>query len=251
MTLQATATSDSQPLRRLGLIGDVHGEHDRLADALDWFAGQDVDAVVCTGDVADGSGCINLCCRLLEQAGVITVAGNHDRWLLQDRVRHVPDAHRLADLDDAGRELLENLPQVVSLRTVAGELILCHGVLDNDLAKVWPGTERSPIERSAEMDGLLAAGSHRFLVNGHMHYRVLIDFQHLLMVNAGTLRGRFSGVSLVDFEGGWVSAHEPAGNGRTRRVAEHGLRDRAERRVWRDTQEFDGTWQPVTLHPPS
>jgi putative phosphoesterase len=238
----------ASPLRRLGLIGDVHGEDGRLADALEWFAGENVDAIVCTGDVADGGGCINACCELLEQANVITVAGNHDRWLLQDRVRHVEDAHQLTDLSDASREFLEALPRVVSLETLAGALLLCHGVLDNDLAKVWPGTQRSPIERSSEMDDLLASGGHQILINGHMHYRVLIDFHDLVMINAGTLRGRFSGVSLVDLEEGWVSAHEPGPDGRVERVAEHCLADNAERRVWRDTREFDGAWQPVTLH---
>jgi predicted phosphodiesterase len=236
------------PLRRVGLIGDVHGEHERLADALEWFAGESVDAIVCTGDIADGVGCVNTCCELLQQAGVITVAGNHDRWLLQSRVRHVPDAHQIADIDDASRSFLESLPRVVSLKTVAGELVLCHGVLDNDLGKVWPGTQRSPIERSGEMDDLLAAGSHRFFINGHMHYRVLIDFHGLVMLNAGTLRGPFSGVSLVDFEADWVSAHEPGDSGKAQRVAEHTLAANENRRVWQDTQEFDGAWEPVTLH---
>ena len=188
------------------------------------------------------------CCDLLRQADVVTVAGNHDRWLLQDRVRHLPDAHQLTDLKDGSRSFLEGLPRAVSLPTVAGELVLCHGVLDNDLAKVWPGTERLPVERSAELDELLAAGSHRFFINGHMHYRVLIDFHNLVMINGGTLRGRFSGVSLVDFGADWVSAYEPGPDGRNARVAEHTLADHASRRVWRDTQEFDGTWQPVTLH---
>lgn len=248
MSSRQHRSQPASPFRRLGLIGDVHGEHVRLADALDWFAGEDVDAIVCTGDIADGDGCINTCCKLLQQANVITVIGNHDRWLLQDRVRHVPGAHRLADLNDVSREFLEGLAQVVSVETVAGALVLCHGVLENDLGKVWPGTERSPIERSAEMDGLLARGSHRFFVNGHMHYRVLIDFHDLVMINAGTLRGRFSGVSLLDLEADWVSAHEPGRNGRAERVAEHALADNTDRKVWRDTQEFDGAWQPVTLH---
>ena len=78
--------------------------------------------------------------------------------------------------------------------------------------------------------------------------RVLIDFHNLVMINGGTLRGRFSGVSLVDFGADWVSAYEPGPDGRNARVAEHTLADHASRRVWRDTQEFDGTWQPVTLH---
>lgn len=238
----------AQPIGRLGVIGDVHGEHERLADVLDWFADESLDAIVCTGDVADGAGCINVCCALLMQNNVITVAGNHDRWLLQDRVRHVPQAHRLTELNDASRNFLGGLPQVVALPTVAGSLVLCHGVLHNDLAKVWPGTGRSPIERSTEMDVLLASGDHRLLVNGHMHYRVLIDFDNLVMINAGTLRGQFGGISIIDLDAGWVSAHEPGPDGRPARVAEHSLANSSERRVWRDTQEFDGAWRPVTLH---
>jgi predicted phosphodiesterase len=237
------------PIRRAGVIGDVHAEDERLAGALEWLSGQDVDVILCTGDVADGLGCINRACRQLREADVLTVAGNHDRWLLQDRVRHVVDAHLLTDLDDESRDYLAALPRSRTLDTVAGPLLLCHGVVENDLAKVWPGTERSPIERSKEMDALVAAGSHRFVVNGHMHYRVLIDFESVILVNAGTLRGPFSGVTVVDFEGDYVAAYEPDGTGRAQRVAERELTRNEERRIWRDTQEFDGTWQPVTLHP--
>jgi Icc-related predicted phosphoesterase len=64
----------SVTIRRLGVIGDLHGEDRRLARALDWFASQALDALVCTGDLADGTGCLDTCCRLLQQAGVITVA---------------------------------------------------------------------------------------------------------------------------------------------------------------------------------
>lgn len=240
---------DYSPIRRAGVIGDVHAEDERLAGALEWLSGQDVDVILCTGDVADGVGCVNTACSLLRDADVLTVAGNHDRWLLQDRVRHVADAHFLADLDDESRDYLTALPRLRTLNTVAGPLLLCHGVVENDLAKVWPGTERSPIERSTEMDDLVAASTHRFVVNGHMHYRVLIDFEGVVLVNAGTIRGPFSGVTVIDFEGDFAAAYERDGNGRAHRVAEHELTRNGERRIWRDTQEFDGFWQPVTLHP--
>ena len=240
---------ETAPIRRAGVIGDVHAEDVRLAGALDWLSGQSVDVILCTGDIADGLGCINTTCRLLKDAEVLTVAGNHDRWLLRNRVRHVADAHHLTDLDDESQEYLSGLPRSRTLDTVAGPLLLCHGVLENDLAKVWPGTQRSPIERSTEMDGLVAAATHRFVINGHMHYRVLIDFEAVVLVNAGTLRGPFSGVSVVDFEGDVVAAYERDGAGRAQRVAEHELTRNEDRRIWRDTQEFDGSWQPVTLHP--
>ena len=239
-------------VKRIGVVGDVHGEDRRLAAALEWIHGQRVDALICTGDVADGPGDIEECCELLRQAGVATVRGNHDRWLLDDRVRHIPDAHRLADLSDDAREFLTKLPRTLSFETLRGPLLLCHGVANNDLRKVWPGTERMPVERSAELDAIVEERKYRFLVNGHMHYRVLIDFPDLVLLNAGTLASRHRpGISLIDFETGSVSAHEFEGDRVGDVVAEHPLETAGDRRVWRDTQEFDGAWQPVALYPPS
>ncbi len=144
-------------IRRVGVIGDLHAEDRRLVRVLDWLAGASVDAIVCTGDIADGRGCVDFSCALLEQARAIVVAGNHDRWLLQDRVRHVPEAHRLEALHERSVDYLSALPRSVELETVMGRLLLCHGVGDNDLGKVWPGTARSPIERSNELDAICSS----------------------------------------------------------------------------------------------
>lgn len=234
-------------IRRLAVIGDLHGEHDRLARALEWLHGQRLDAIVCTGDVADGRGCINLCCDLLRAAEVATVAGNHDRWLLDDRVRHIPDAHARSELSAQSREFLAGLPRQIECRTVLGRLLLCHGVADNDLAKVWPGTEKTASQSNADLDRLLEDGQYRFLINGHMHFRVLIDFSNLLLLNAGTLKGERGGISVVDFAGGVVAAFEVGDAGAPERVSEYAL-DAERRRVWRDTQEFDSNWTPAMLY---
>src|SRR5678810_334167 len=69
-------------LARAGLIGDVHAEDELLELALDYFEKQNVEHVLCTGDVADGAGSVVRCCTLLRQYSVQTVRGNHDRWLL-------------------------------------------------------------------------------------------------------------------------------------------------------------------------
>lgn len=235
-------------IRTLGVVGDVHAEHERLDAALDLFARQGVDAVICTGDIADGPGEIGICCELLQQAAVTTVAGNHDRWLLDDRVREIDDAHHRADLSEASEAFLTTLAKTESLMTCAGELLLCHGVDDNDLRKVWPGTERMPIERSHELDSIIERNRYRFVVNGHLHYRVVVNFDPLILINAGTLCGRHRpGVSIIDFSHHSVAAFELDDRG-ARRVAECGLVSEEGRRVWGDTQEFDGQWTPVTLY---
>ncbi len=236
-------------LRRLGLIGDVHAEHRRLDAALNFLLGERTDAICCTGDLADGSGSIDTCCELLSAADVLCVAGNHDRWLLANRMRNVPDAHQLSRISPTSREYLANLPSVRCIDTPLGTALLCHGVGGNDLRKVWPGSVRMPIERSPELDELIAGGTTRLVVNGHMHYRAIINFDRLTLLNAGTLKGAHRpGVSIVDFEFGSVTAFEFDADLGLHRVAERLMNEADGRRVWRDTQEFDSAWTPVTLY---
>ena len=54
----------TQPIARLGVIGDVHAEDARLELALDHLQAAGVDRIICTGDVVDGSGCPERSLRL-------------------------------------------------------------------------------------------------------------------------------------------------------------------------------------------
>ena len=236
-------------IQKIGIIGDVHSEHRRLRQALDWLEQQSVDAVVCTGDVADGRGCFEQSWRALESARVHTVAGNHDRWLLTDKVRHVPHAQCRRQISDQGIEFLSTLPKVVCVETLAGELRLCHGVAEDDMAKVWPGTEATTIRRSEELDEWLAEpNGPAFVINGHMHFRTLIDFEHCHLVNAGTLKGAHAGVTVLDLLSRKLSSVNLDDDGSVYRSQCHSLDERDNRRIWNNTAAFDGRWQPVSLH---
>ncbi len=233
-------------ITRLGMIGDVHAEHDRLEAALAFLSDEAPDAIICTGDIVDGRGCPDTCVKLLKDTGVHTVRGNHDRWVLQEKARHVPDAHMAADLHDDTVSYLNNLPTQVTLNTIKGNLMLCHGIADNDLKKVWPGTERMEIERSGELDRIIADGDYRYVINGHMHFRTLIHFEALTLINAGTLRGEhWPGFSLVDFETEEITAWEFKDEGINLAKVHH-LGDE-NHVVWQDTQSFSGGWEPVRL----
>ena len=116
------------------------------------------------------------------------------------------------------------------------------------MRKVWPGSARMPIERSLELDSLIELDDTRFVFNGHLHYRVIVNFERLTLLNAGTLKGEHRpGVMLLDFDAQTVTAFEFASNLGLQRVAERAMRDET-RRIWRDTQEFDSAWTPVALY---
>ncbi len=245
--MNAPTTEAVPPVRRLGVIGDAHAEDERLEAALEVLAAEQVDLLVCTGDLVDGTGCPDRTVELLRDAGVVTVRGNHDRWLLEDKARQVPDAHRAEALQAKTLDYLRELPSERLIPTVAGPLLLCHGVGKSDLRKVWPGSERMPPERSKELDALIAGGQTRFMLNGHMHFRVLVHFQSLTMFNAGTLRGNHApGFTILDFETG--AAHPfTLSEGVPERVDLVPLNPTPDRRIWKDTLEFDGNWQPTRV----
>jgi predicted phosphodiesterase len=241
MTTKATSQVSS-----LGVIGDVHAEDSRLSTAINHLQSMQVDAIVCTGDIVDGIGCPNESARLLRDANVITVRGNHDRWILEHKARHIPDAHFYDNLEAETRTYLENLSSQAIVETIQGRLMLCHGIGDDDLRKVWPGTERMPIERSRALDDIITGGEVRFLINGHMHFRTLIHFEALTLINAGTLKGEYwPGFSLINFESHEITAFEFIDD-EIREVTTQKLTE-DHHVVWTNTQSFSGGWDPVRL----
>lgn len=239
-------------MERIGIIGDVHAEHRRLETALRVLEDEQVDLVLCTGDLADGRGDLDACCSMLKDAGVLVVAGNHDRWFLEEKVRHVEGAHFRHLAKSSTVDFIAGLPRTRSVDTAFGEVILCHGVLDNDLAKIWPGSENTSCRRSSELDLMLSQHRPpRFFINGHMHFRTVVDFATTQMVNAGTLKGQYAGFCSLNLSDGALKSFNFDEQGKAEMVRCFNLTAQNDRRVWSNTEEFDGAWEPVILHRPA
>ncbi|MBT4162806.1 MAG: hypothetical protein HOE54_15985, partial [Gammaproteobacteria bacterium] len=201
----------------------------------------------CTGDIVDGPGCPDTCVQLLKQHGVFTVRGNHDRWVLEDKARHVPDAHTRDELHEDTVNYLSSLPVQIDIESVAGTLLLCHGIADNDLKKVWPGTEQMPIERSRELDELIDEGTHAFLINGHMHFKTIVHFKQMTLINAGTITGHhWPGFTTIDFESSVIQAYR-FDEGGVRECKTTALKPDGSQQCFTDTRGFTGDWQPQLL----
>lgn len=234
---------------KIGLIGDVHAEHELLATALEFLTDEQVTQILCTGDIVDGRGCPHTCIELLQAFDVTVVAGNHDRWLLQDKARHIANAHRRTEFSAAELEYLNNLPQTRTLATQFGRVRLCHGIQDNDLQKVWPGTPRMPVERSKALDRVIAENDVSYFINGHMHYRCVIHFEQMTLINAGTLRPDHKpGIAILDLASHTVTGYEFASLPQAVRAIDTRAARQPEGRVFRDTQAFDGNWQMSALY---
>ena len=159
---------------RLGIIGDVHAEDVRLENSLSYLANQGCDKIVCTGDIIDGPGCPNRSVELLKAFSVVTVRGNHDRWIIENKARHVKNAHKINDLSRSTLDYLTMLPSQAKIMLGKIRVLLCHGVGRNDLKKVWPGTNRLEPIRSSELDRIICEEKFDYMINGHIHFRTMI-----------------------------------------------------------------------------
>lgn len=203
--------------QRIGVIGDVHTETESLEAALGWLRAAEVDLILCVGDVADGAGDgdeVLRCCELLSADDVHTVCGNHDRWLCASEMRDLHDATDPDDVEPEAMAFLEALPPTLSFETPRGSLLLCHATGSNDMRGVKPFDRGPELAANLELQRILADGTHRLLVAGHTHMRMVREVQGLTLINAGTLHPRSTPCfCVIDLDAGQVDFQGFDGDG--------------------------------------
>lgn len=175
-------------LNYIGVIGDVHCEHELLKVTVDFLKKKDVEEIFCVGDLADGKGDINQCCNILKEEKIITVMGNHDRWLLNGEMRSLKEATLLKALSQKSKELIHSLPITVNFSTYSGMGLLCHGLAENNMAKVSPCDYGYAIESNTDLQKIIKEKKYNYIINGHTHKRMVRKFHNITIINAGTLK---------------------------------------------------------------
>ncbi len=174
-------------LHKVGILGDVHGEFESLKRALALFEAAGCETMLCVGDITDGGSdeTVESCITLLREKNVIVVAGNHDRWALEGSSRHLEGA--TLHLSSESREFLSALPKTRRFSSPSGDILLCHGVGENDMAKLLPETKGYGLRALGELAPLQRDKTLAFMVCGHTHQPMVRALFGLTVINAGTL----------------------------------------------------------------
>lgn len=194
------------------MVGDIHCENKVLQLILQYFAELGLETVLAVGDIVDGVGDANEVCSLLVKHGVLTVAGNHDRWILAGSMRELPDATAMSGLRSDSRAWLAQLPKTRSFQTAKGPLLLCHGLGEDDMVMLRPSDDGYALQSNFALQALVRSKRYRFVINGHTHTPMVRTFGQLTIINAGTLSQHDRmGCGVVDFERGnveFLAIHE-------------------------------------------
>lgn len=186
-----------------GVIGDVYCDHIQLERALVHLRSFNPEVLLCVGDIADGVGNFERCVELLRNYDVVTVKGNHDRWLVttrNDMDRKIPNLTWPEDVSRETLKFIETLPVTMDFITPQGKALLCHGVGDYDMGGIEPGKKWYDIHSLTSLNDLVDAGKYTFMINGHTHVPMVESFREFVIINAGTIVGDQNPVCvLVDF----------------------------------------------------
>lgn len=128
-------------MARYGIIADLHGNLEALEAALRFLDRRGVERVLCLGDVVGYNADPRACVALLQQRGIATIAGNHDRIAVgalgfercSANAAHALRRTRRA-LDASTRAWLGALP---ASRSPEPGLLLTHGSVDDVQRYLW------------------------------------------------------------------------------------------------------------------
>ncbi len=167
---------------KVAFISDIHGNLDALRAALAEVA--DADALVCCGDLVDYYDCPNECCDEVRSAGIPTVIGNHDQFIIGSQAydKRKESLYRVRwsreRLSQKNLQWLQSLPVGLLLKFDGWKFTVRH-------ASPWD-VSTYLYEDSTHLD-LIRLKNHECLVVGHTHRRFALLRGGGLLLNVGSI----------------------------------------------------------------
>ncbi len=166
---------------RIGLISDVHSSPGALAEALDIFAAEQVDDIICAGDIAGYYDTLLPTVELLIESNCRAIVGNHDqKWLGQEPEQQHPLI----------RDYLLTLPQTLQLEIEGKSLFAVHANPPSEQhggIKLRNRDGDIEEQRKAEWFDRLAGFDHDVLIVGHTHQIFAEQLGSTLVINPGSV----------------------------------------------------------------
>jgi putative phosphoesterase len=161
---------------KLGLISDIHGDIESLQAALEFLQRQQVDQIICAGDLIGKGPDENSVVSLIRDTSIACVAGNHDsEW--KD------------SLSQESIEFLKQLPQTLTLRCDTLNVLVTHGAPWSNIVYIRPNAEKHVFRR------ITYETSADVVILGHTHLPMAARVRNVRIYNPGSVCGKHTGGS--------------------------------------------------------
>lgn len=158
----------------IAVIADIHGNIRALDAVLDDIAGQEVDTVVCNGDICTGSAHSAEVVQRVRSLGIPCTRGNHERYLQEmaspadprwQQANWAPTCFEFGHLGAGDRGWLSQLPTLLWLYDGEAPLLMAHAAPGNDTARL---TAHLNADEWAQIFADLP--NHTMLIGSHLHW---------------------------------------------------------------------------------
>jgi putative phosphoesterase len=176
---------------RIALISDIHGNLVSLEAVLADIHREQVDQVICLGDLATLGPQPREVLARLKALECPCVMGNHDSFLLDPGSLHeYTDSSQMVELVDwcasqlseADLDYLGSLRPLIEIPLDTQATLLCfHGSPQSNVDRILATTP------TAELDRMLAGHTATVMACGHMHVQMLRQHKGTLIVNVGSV----------------------------------------------------------------
>lgn len=175
---------------KFAVIADIHGNLDALLAVLADIKQEGVDQIIKLGDHFSGPLDPLGTADALLHSDMISIRGNHDRWLLEQSIVKMGPSDRVAasQINDEHKAWLAKLP---SSLTLENEIFACHGTPDSDLVYWMETIGQDGLASMASKEHIEAIASDipaSLLLCGHTHIPRLVRLTDgRLLLNPGSV----------------------------------------------------------------
>lgn len=165
---------------RIGLVSDVHSSPEPLRQALEIFHREEVDEIICAGDIAGYYDTLLPTIELLAASNCKAIIGNHDQDYLE---KSSPED------DQSIRDYLQNLPLFLDLEIEQKRLFAVHAsppCEQHGGIKLLDQHGNTIEERINEWTLALSAFDYDVLIVGHTHQVYAERIGDVLVINPGS-----------------------------------------------------------------
>lgn len=164
---------------KIGLIGNIRGDAVCLSALLEHFRREDVDDVICAGDVVGDTRHVDACLSLLQEYDVPTVMGDKDRAVVHSESRIAPSLERARDrLSAENLSWLTDRPR--TLETADGEMLVVH----SHPLETHKGQKLYP-QHFPRLRKFLIEGDYNCIVIAQLWESHLAEFQEGVILSPG------------------------------------------------------------------
>lgn len=169
---------------KIAVLSDIHSNLHALQAAQEVIIENNVEMVVCAGDIVGYGAFPNECCEIIKKLTRHCIFGNHEvSALTRDTIWMNPYAAKASkwtsdELNQDSRDYLTSIEQSAKFETAGTRVAMHHGSIGSVVEYVYEDDAKSSMLSSADAD---------ILILGHTHIPYMKKFGSGLILNPGSV----------------------------------------------------------------